>query len=677
MMDSVIFACIPSYDDNSMYQGIMNAIESGYFDIKFQLKLGLPMGRIFHYYVLDPLPPSIQSSVTIGSIELLSENMIGSLCSYIEQISLIPLTFTVKDFEVDPNIDSDINNRTACELNLKLFISDFVSANLDISDNKITIELDTVSGGGGSGGGNIEVRPMISVSTLTDNHTDNYIYVTDEEYSALRSKVCDNLSDYLHVQSLGCDNMIPYVLSMYAPELLGSLEYRDRVYQLRDDKVAGGSSAVPHNTVTGSLLQLRRSIQTISLGLYDQDYFPVRFVTNERHYKEFCMELASMWDIDIIHDSHDTLVMKGNERGTCEFNAFYYMAALNYPFSAVMDGPWQLQMISSEKRAKLSYMASDIVSKDPWLAPFVNLIHVYDDLSIYVPVISKSQYNNVYTQMVNMSGDLGKIYAVPVDDLENAILARYYLALKDDTIRSEILDFDHNIYVVTRYELDPNDLDNFMSEKEKHLADIRSIYLNYLSEICEGTSDPITFDEFKEFSVVDLLQVIRPERDSRYCFSVKTLQKLDKMESPMTRQAFTADVIQIIKDPLVGIRGYLTVPKLFRGLFDVIPQVPSVTVENTLIQVIQDNNSTSVDVHLPGGHIKEIINIEMLISPEDIATIEKLWTEGRFLSIWNRYNISMGKELSVPLFLSGDLGWLGRGPSSSVTNALNIVRQNG
>lgn len=465
-----------------------------------------------------------------------------------------------------------------------------------------------------------------------------------ELYVPRSSGLFIKLRRYLGSKLVGQDDLIPYVIRNYFTKSISTIDY--------DSDLLCYITSDPQLNVT--------DINSIIQGLRVKGYFAMRYTSNDQ--LSFFMQYLIMWGYSVVEINDNVIVSITDRRDYSITPANpYYMASTGQPFLTRIGGSWQydtneLDQVSS----KLYYIVYQVLVRDPYLAPNFNYVEIHPDLSVTIPCFSIDQVDYISMEVSRMYNSSAKdMYVIEVSDVEKGFMKR----MSAGDIGSMIVNIRGRIYVV--FERLPN-------QKNIDKSQVRSAFINYLNGICESLTDPISREDFSDLSLMDLLKVVRPEKDTHYCITGDTLSKLNG--SPITRKPFDHHIRMLMEDPTIGIRGFINVGNLINGLFgDRIPDYPDIDPHIDLT-VTEYSGNTEFDIIFDTGDQQEVFVINTILDERDLNLVKSIWSTGKLLTGWSKYITSKNGSLMYPAFFTGNYGWMGRSTPSEVSDLIDLIR---
>ena len=252
--------------------------------------------------------------------------------------------------------------------------------------------------------------------------------------------------------------------------------------------------------------------------------------------------------------------------------------------------------------------------------------------------------------------------------------------------RSLILSESCKLYLVSTHSLTLDDLNKAKGKaKEKAKAQIKEMILSHLSELCGSDSDPVYLTKFSEMSLEELSTIIRPEKESPYCYTADTIRKLTDKTSPITRKPLQSWVLDIAENPSLMIRGFLPLGSI-PGLMQVsdFKQIDTKPVDGELIMDSLSGlngpdglnlKETVIQIKMPNGDLVDFMELNTILLEPDFQLLVDLWNKGYFLNIWGTITNTYLKKLDLPGGLKFDpMLYLGKGTSVQVAEVIDRIR---
>jgi hypothetical protein len=478
---------------------------------------------------------------------------------------------------------------------------------------------------------------------ITPRHNGELLYMFPEEKHGIQNSL--KLKDYMSKIVLGSDHRLLFVIRSHFTE---DIAIKDIYYDELIDAYVTEQIILPH---------MIKDIYEVLMGYIDKGYKCITYSDNSQlsFYKSF----LSLWDGEVIEINNNVIIFRS--RGYIpDVSDVHHLSHTSMPFFITLGGEWQENLpLTNDSAAKIYYIVQMEMANDPYLAPNYEYVNVAPDLSVNIPVFSNIQAKQIHNVIMEKYRDnYDIIYA---KDMLDAVSIRLYCESP-----SLIVSFDDNLYVVSQKKS--------TSTNGISTGSIRERFMDFLTRTCDGLEDPVSLDNFNDLDTLDLLQVIRPEKDSRYCFTENTLSRLPNKISPVTREPFNDRIVKLIDDPLMAVKGFIDLGDIISGIHKQPPIYPEVNVDIPL-EITRLDKVTTYEAVFSDGKRQEFTTVNTDVDSLDSDLLIQKWKKGQYLAPWSRYIIQRTELTPYPLMFSGDLGWLGRGSPLDVSKFIDEIRK--
>lgn len=376
-----------------------------------------------------------------------------------------------------------------------------------------------------------------------------------------------------------------------------------------------------------------------------------------------------------------------------------------------LTGSWQNYLDPRENpvlEARIYYTMCRLLERFPIMRPFIpDEVKILPNFTIRIPFTSMFEVRQIKEQFEREINKLEELFVLQVSNLVEGLHYRLKLEQLGPTGDSRsgrneipspnrdltslsnmpnrgislIIPSGGNLFVVSNVNPLPtaNQLGRRKNNgklRKKDANNLRKMLLNYLEKLCESDTDPVYLTKFTEMPLDELITIVRPERESPYCYTAETIQQLSDKFSPITRKPFDPWVIKLINDPTLMARGFLplgTLPGLLHFEDLTLPDVDPVN--GKLISIPStDGKETTIVIRMNNGNLIDFAEIDTELVSEDFQLLQDLWNRGYFLNIWGVITNEYLKKLEANFLRLDPIMYLGKGTPAQVAEAINRIR---
>lgn len=370
-----------------------------------------------------------------------------------------------------------------------------------------------------------------------------------------------------------------------------------------------------------------------------------------------------------------------------------------------LTGSWQNYLNLTENpilEARLQYMISRILERYPIIRPFISSeIKILPNCTIRIPFTSMFEVRQIKEEFERELNKIEDLFVLQVSNLVEGLHYRLKLqqmgwtgpglpsrknltSFSNEPIpgHSLIIPIQGQLLLVSNVNPWPNMAqlgrrrENGKISKEDATL-LRRMILRYLRELCESDTDPVYLTKFTEMPLQQLITVVRPERDSPYCYTAETIQKLPQKVSPISRRPLDPWVLRLIEEPSLMVRGFLPLgdlPGLLQFEELTLPDVDPVN--GTLVRLNSETgkNETIIVIKMGDGRLIDFAEINTELVEEDFQLLKDLWNRGYFLNVWGIITNEYLKKLEANFLRFDPIMYLGKGTPAQVAEVIDRIR---
>ncbi len=516
---------------------------------------------------------------------------------------------------------------------------------------------------------------MPYITNLNDAYDQLLYLLPDDPSWAL------NLKDLLSYFSVGSDPLILYLLRNS-----NSVDNLDRV---------NGVYILPFppdlNSIGISIEEIRLGYPEEVSALKAQGYKAIRYRDNDD--RMTCKNLCSLAGIPLVYEAEEFIFVYVSDKLQTLLNQTvenFIEDNLNriilgeIPLITIT-GSWQSYLDVSiddyEALVKIKFIILKIIAGNPIMKQYLDQVTVFDNLTIRLPFTSMLEIRDLKAVFEREINKIGMVTALAVNTLTEGLIYRWILWKLDPEAMSLILDSGGQLFVISDIKQDKvPSIEKLRSGPEgpkSQEEEIRKMLLEHLKRLCGSDVDPVYLTKFDDMSLQELSTLIRPEKESPYCYTAQTIANLPQKISPLTRKPLRPWVLKVMNEPTLMLRGFLPLGTL-KGLisFEDLQDTNIMPVTGTLVRhdlTDQQGQTTLVQIKLSDRFL-DLLEIDTLLLGEDFQSLEKLWNRGYFLNVWGRLTNQYLKKLDSHFLKFDPMMYLGKGTASQVAEVLDRIR---